>query len=199
MARTLTFCALHRRTGISLIGTLISLSILSSGFLLFSRSMSVIQKQRRNQADKVMAGMYASELLEFFQSFQTAAELEKYLKRNPINGRTRSVDLYSFCSEINILNRQTGRKVNADPIADLPATRLDGANAKIVANRFYRIDIVNLSTLQIDSSACSKNPATAGARGANETYLITVGVSWVPPGRPVSEATEVTLASVLHP
>jgi hypothetical protein len=56
----------------------------------------------------------------------------------------------------------------------------DGVNK---ANRFYQIFVVNVDTMDIQTTYCNNNAITMPPLSPNERFLITVGVSWVPHGR----------------
>lgn len=164
--------------GISLIEVIAAIFIVTLVAYLILTSSSgqrEIQKQESNAA----ASALATELVEFFRSM-TLARLKTYLSTNPVNA---AFTPYPLCAHINILDRNTGNLVNADPIASLPPNALGGGTGIGAPNRWFMIEVVDRVTLARTVAACGQNPATYTLRAkpgdpVDEVYYVTVGVSW---------------------
>ncbi len=109
--------------------------------------------------DHVVAEVYASELLELFRAMPTA-DLLAYLQTNPADD---TLPPYYFCADINLLDRATGARLNPDPVATLDTTPLDWAEtANLKPNRFYRVNIINIKTLAINTARCVADARSEG-------------------------------------
>ena len=145
---------------------------------------------------KVQAEHLATELLEYFQSY-SSAEMQSYLATNPMGGK----NAYPLCAHINLLDRrqqctadeiQRGTCViedilfNEDPVAAIPPHLLPAGPSTSFStrpNRFYMVQVVDLETMAVRKDVCDQAvTAKSFSLGPNERFLITVGVTWFPPG-----------------
>lgn len=156
--------------------------------------------------NRTTAETYASELLEFFVS-HTSDQLKRYLEINPVDGlSTGGLGAYPLCSHVNILDRVRGAVLNSDPIAELPVFNDAGAPIGLKANRFFQVQIVDMTTMNVRRDICDKTarqiflfgraPAAGETTGLaeNERFLITVGMTW-PGGR--NNIERVVLSTVI--
>lgn len=163
--------SLSNRRGVTLISAVVAAVIVAgSAFIAFS-ALNQSRGVSLGNSEQLVAQLWASELAEFFRGHHSSALLKTYLQTNPVGG----ANPYPLCSHINILDRVSKKIANPDPLAELPPQ--SGLNE---ANRFYQVHVVNLDTLQIVKSPYCSQTATAAVLGANERFLVTVGVSWLP-------------------
>lgn len=195
--------------GLSLLGVVVASAIISIAVLIFAQSFSSTKKLGNYYQMRNVAEGFASELLETLVSLSNN-QLVNYLASNPVNA---SYAPYPLCAHINIIDRANSTVtspaiLNLDPIANLADSVIDNSqSAKLIANRFYRVQVVNASTLVETTSACGLYTTTvSGSPGANgnyyrlfpnERFLVTVGVSFVPPGKDETNAERVVLSSLL--
>ncbi len=141
--------------------------------------------------ETVVADAYASELLELFRS-ETPTGFEAHLITNPVNS---SLGAYPLCAQINIADTSTsGNILNRDPLADIVSAPITSGSSTLLPpyreiatatgpgqnlpNRFYQAQVVDMTTLQVDTSYCGQTITPTFSLGTNETYLVTVGVTW---------------------
>lgn len=199
-----------RRTqrGDSLIAVVIGLAIV----LVVTVASAMLYQQSRRGIDQVTERMAAhlsvAELAEFFRSMSPGGLLT-YLSTNPVTGSANPNDIYPFCAHINILDRESGKLVNKDPLADLPAEAwmnwpgrflAGGRDFTTTANRYYQVFVVDMRTLQIDETYCSLNPSLIRTTPRLAThhpniriplthkFMVTVGVTWLRKSKQVEEA-----------
>lgn len=174
--------------GALIAGTLVAVAALWSAQELAS--------QKRNHADlrrSVRAGNYATELAEMFRSWDSSARLLAYLK-TPV-APAKPAEL---CAHVNLLDRVNGKVLNEDPMARLPDAALGATEASFAApSRSYRVHVVDALTLQPDMSFCGALPAAAPPLGPNQRFLVTVTVSWVPPGSDLGNMKHVAVSTML--
>jgi len=188
--------------GTTLLSFAMATLIAASGFVHLGRTSVDARRQASLLHETVIAEAHATELVEFFRSF-TTKELMSYLSRNPFSGHAP----YTLCAHINILDRQTGQIFNEDPLAELPLNGpLSQLDKRYSANRNYRIQVVNLKTMKIRKEVCGEAASNLSyslpapgklALLPEEKFLVTVGVSWIPSGRTVSNVKRVALSAVL--
>ena len=195
-----TFRPLHTSRGFGVLevligGTVTILAILAINQVLVSTRRATALEQRR-----ILAESYTTELLEFFRSLGNA-QLSAYLQKNPITGLATPVtNLYPLCAHINILDRSGSSAVNrlilnADPIADIGPSLFDGGPPRLSVNRYYQVQVVDITTMVVNAAACGQPPTYV--LGANERFLVTVGVTWVPAGQDVSGVQRMVATTVL--
>jgi len=192
--------AIRNNRGSTLISVLAGLSLGAMLVMHSFQSQSHAVKFVQHHNSTAIAQLYSVELLEFFRGFGSG-ELKAYLSTNPINESTDSQALYKLCSHVNLQDRinstDTNRiLLNADPVAELPATKLDGLTEKTRANRFYVVRIVDATTLAVNKFACNL-PAKDYTLAKTERYLVSVGVSWVPKRGAASNARKEILSSLI--
>lgn len=174
-------------SGFAMLEIAVALSLLGLGLGFFIYSQSASQAQQRKLLETVAAKSSALELIELFRSFHRRDVLIGYMTPRG----------FKFCETINELNRSTSSVQKADPTAVLSESVFPGS-AALKANRDYRVDVIDISTMDVISSRCGQTAsAPTPALGANERLLVTVGVSWVPLDNKVSEARRVTLSTLL--
>jgi len=177
------------RRGFSLISCIIGMAIFAGVIVAFLSSDSKNQEQTRATMSSAMADAYASELLELFRA-HTAARLNTYL--SGLSGGP-----FQLCENLNLIDRAGSsattpvyqRRV---AMADLPTGVFAAAGFKQAANRYFKVEIIDIKTLVPNATRCGTLPPYVLA--ANERFLVTVGVSWIPPGR---TEKAVILSSVL--
>lgn len=170
------------RRGSLILSGLVALIIVAIGALIVSQSLRNT-KGRVPFDQALQARLYATELLELFRA-HTNATLRTYLSTNPVNAMLAP---YPLCAQINLVNRATRTIINSDPIATLPALIADiniipsVNNTQPAMNRFYQVQVIDIVTMAINKNVCNFNALTMGALGANERFLVSVGVTWYPP------------------
>lgn len=199
-----------KERGATLLSVLIGSTITALGIYCFITNASLSVKSAAKMHDSVVAEAYVSELLEFFRSFK-ARQLREYLKKNPLTLSTSVTDLYKLCSHVNILDRDTNKLLNDDPLANLGPSTF--ASSLRLPNRFYQIQIVDMKTLALNSDLCDKTAAQIYFYGESipvslpskyqlkqsETFLITVGLSYFERTRSNPDVQRVVLSAVLPP
>lgn len=167
--------------------------------ILYSRSTATVRRTLNLSEQRLIAKASAIELLELFRSF-SRTQLNNYLAKNPVTNSVAAADLYPLCSHRNIIDRARSTQavvlMNPDPVANLSNSLLDGATPSLKANRFFQIQVINSATLSVVTSACTATPPYAFAVNSPETFLVTVGVTWVPAGNAQPER-EVVSAMML--
>lgn len=183
--------------GIGLVEVVVVSALIAVATTLYVGSLLRQTRQAKAHSEKVLAELYASELLEAFASLQTGAKLKTFLGVNPVSS---SLSPYFLCSHINVLDRASNRILNSHPVAEgeLRLGNFD-VSSKTRANRFFSVQVINIQTLQVEPSFCSYHINSAPALATNQRYLLTVGVSWVPEGERVEQVREVALSHVLAP
>ena len=191
------------KKGISLISVVVALALIGMAIYWYAYAYNKAEKQTALGRNAFIAETYATELLELLRAHNTPGLLG-YLQNNPFLATCPTCTPYLLCSHINLLDRTSvdgtgkyiGSLLNEDPLAELPhPNRLDGATKQLYANRFYQIQVVNPSTLALDSSFCTKQGDTA--LGANQNYQITVGVSWIGDRTTPTDVHRVVLTTVI--
>lgn len=179
--------------GFSILSVVVATAIVGAAFAYSQINTVSLRKVSLETADKVIADTYATELLEYLRS-QPSVDLIEYLKTNPSGG----AGIYPLCAHINIIDRRNAAVINPDPIAALPANPLDGTTPQLRSNRFYQVNVIDLSTMTIKTDPyCNRTALTMPALSASERLLVTVGVSWVPKGQVAANAKRVTMSTVL--
>lgn len=153
--------------------------------LYFNASSVSLRKQSQALSQSVYAEAQASELLEFFAAMSSNEALT-FLRKNPLNrdfpapSPASPFTPYKMCSHINIVDRESGKIINADPLADLPEdSPLVVEKTKGKPNRFYQVQVVDAETLSLKPNYCKQEPGTF-TLASNERLLVTVGMTWVP-------------------
>lgn len=186
------FCGEWRRRGFTLVSVLVLLLVTGLVFLLAMGAFRGIRTPMTKGNQNTVAIALATELTELFRSMSNDLLLA-YLRRNP--GPT-GLAPYTLCTPVNFLDRETGQIASPDPLANLtdPPPSTAGMNN---LNRFYRVEVIDRVTLVTNAAACGQDPNAFG-RGANESFVVTVGVSWMlNRGDPPASAKEVTLSTIL--
>lgn len=168
--------------------------ILIGALVYYMRATKQVSKQRTASRQLVTAELLAQELSEAFRSLESGATLRNYFQTNPVNG---TLSPYLLCAHINVLDRNNNSVLNPDPRADLAASTLDGGSPKLRANRYYQIQVIDLNSMTVDPSFCGKKITDPPALSANQRYLISVGVSWVPKEAGLADLKTVSLATLL--
>lgn len=167
--------------GFSLLGV-VALVLLSGVFIsVLLVQSNATRKLEITSADRNLAHLYATELAEYFRSFQTGAALNAFLGAHT---RTQSglvpPTAYAFCQDINLLNRSTGLLTRPDSLAALPSTPLDLSDDRGKANRWYQLQIQNVAgTRPTHSSANCPAFGTALNLGPAERVVVLVRVGWL--------------------
>jgi len=202
--------------GLTMLTTIIAIQLAVMAIFFLSQALTSARKDINQMNDKVIATAYATELLEVFRGM-TTKELKAFLgAANPISGDNTLSSNYYSCSHINLLDRNTGKIVNKDPLASLPDNNeLDQYDATLKSNRFYQIQLVKNFDLSIDQDKCKyrwreitfyaageSNPdrvaaadVPADSAAARYRFLVTVGVTWIPKGGNASKANHVVLST----
>ncbi len=214
-----------KRTGFSIVSLIISSLIGAIGLFCLQTALISAQRQVLLKTELVIATHFATELLEFFRAL-TPDELKELLSQNPTDKNQDGIlNPYSLCTPINILDResspegQSGNPIilNEDPLAALPNSKLDLSSIRSKPNRFYYIQIVNLAVRDPDGNPflfprgdlCNKTVRDiylfgrdcVGSEkiqlGRYDRFMVTVGVSWVPPWKSHRSAHRVVLSSLI--
>lgn len=150
--------------------------VLFSSAELYSKSYNRMIASSREE----VVVLYASELLEFFRAFHTSENLQNYLRVNPISS---SLPAYYFCAHINLLDNASGFFLNEDPVAHLPSSDLSNQFTKV--NRYYQVQVIDVTTMAVDTSYCDKpmstiipNLGSEVSSSPNLRFLITVGINY---------------------
>lgn len=186
---------MHRGSerGDTFLTAILAAALIAGGFFFFSRSMVVRSKSADQSSRKVLAEGFASELLEYFRSL-SSSKLNHYIQNN---------GNYPLCSRVNLLDRVTGVTALPDAIADLPSSALNNLEPNSQPNRSYLIQVADwnaaspANTLVAVAAACGTSAPYDFALNSTHHYLVTVSVSWVPPGKTVLEAQNISLSTVL--
>lgn len=141
----------------------IGLVLISLTFAFAFSTVSSAQKDQRKTSEILIAQTFVSELLEYFASM-TATQIES------IYGSQQ------LCTYRNVLNRSSGSYFGSDTLANLPSNLLQNANNP--ANRYYRIDVIDVTTQTLRPCPSTTTVLTAN-RLKGEFFQFTVGVSWV--------------------
>lgn len=192
--------------GITIIELVVALGLILGSVFYFCHSLSSSRKAALHVRDTVIAESYATELLEFLRS-HTSDQLKQYLAVNPINP---TFNPYFFCSHINILDRAADKLLNENPIATLPQVSSLPGSGNLRPNRYFQIQIVDIKSLAINKNRCAntakevyifgRTPVLPGetiALQADERFLITVGVSWIPSDQSLQNVKRVVLTSLI--
>ena len=177
----------------SLLSLTVSIFLVIMGFYLFMRTSVQSRKQQQVISQSVVAELYASELIELFRAMG-AGGLSDYFEDNP---RNASFSPYFYCAHINLMDRESGTLLNEDPLAALPYSILDAGASAFRGNRFYQIQVIDIKTLTLNLDFCRHSADTAPDLGADERFLVTVGVSWIPRGKKRSDVKRVVLSMVI--
>jgi len=179
--------------GFSLLNIVLSVVIVAGAFVAFNRGLMSLENRTLRARQSLVAETQAMELLELFRSFSTA-HLKDYLSTNPVSA---SFGAYPLCSGINLIDRGSGNILNEDPIATLPSSNLPTHESSALhPNRFYQIQVVDAVTLAVNKDACAETAATV-TLGADDRFMISVGVSWVPNGKKPEEVRRVVMSTLL--
>lgn len=208
---------MRRRPSGSLLITLsVSAVILFASSFYFLKSLQGGAVTTGVLSDTATAEWYAIELLEFFRS-HTSDQLKAYLALNPFQDTTcPGCGPYPLCAHVNYLDRKEGKILNEDPLAYLPSPNLmDAGDGALKANRYYQVSVVDMTgTATDDAMRLQKNfcamtakqvylsqrtpvPGETKELGAQDRFLVTVGVTWVPKGKTVAEERHVVLTTLL--
>ncbi len=169
-------------------------SSLFIAFLIFAIGQALLfpKQQMVLLHETLVAEFYATELLEFFRA-QSKNALRTYLTNKP----------YRFCAHINILDRQGAIHsiLNPDNIALLPSPNyLDGSTPATESNRYYQIQTIDLATFELNGGSgkprCGESFGTSSLL-PNESYLVTVGVSWIPKRNSISSVKRVVMSTLI--
>jgi hypothetical protein len=162
---------LKSNSGLGLLTAIITAGILATAAFMVAYSLRQFRVSTTRSNQKLIAQSYTIELVEYFRSL-TNTQLRNYLAASAP---------YALCASVNLLNRETGVVSNPEALANLPAAPLSsGLSGMTALNRFYRIEVINRLTLAANAAACGQSPAVY-ARGADESFLVTVGTSWIDP------------------
>lgn len=199
-----------KNVGFSLIGTVLATVLVTVSILYWIKSSVDSRNQQVVQKHSLVASLYASELLELFRSHKSD-RLKTILSKHPTHSLAAP---YPLCAHINLLDRKSGKILNADPIAELPeGNLLDGATLQTRANRYYQVQVVNIKgdasndAITVNPGACVKTAKDITLSGrtpaagesftltSDERLMVTVGVSWFPKGK--KEPQQVVISTVL--
>ncbi len=194
-------------SGISVVSALVSMAIVGLAFVLYSRGIETSRALVKNSRNSVLAEVWASELLELFRAMTTTQTLT-YLSKNPYypgaalcpptctSGCPDACFPYTLCSHVNLLDRSNASTLNQDPLAQLPPLSLDGGSTATATNRFYFVQVVDVSTLTPNTSYCGQTPTPSTVLATNERLFVTVGVTWVL-NQDVSNVRRVSLTTLI--
>lgn len=156
---------LRHKTGNALLSTMISGVIIAITSLVIGKVVSQMSQQNEMQKRKFRAGIYATELAEYFRS-KTTEEIASGVMEN-----------FPLCAEINTNNPSL-----MDPTADLPGAALPGATQ---AKRGYTARIVNLETLTEREDLCGIEISEIPQLGLlpQERLMISISVTWNEPSQ----------------
>lgn len=178
------------QSGSSLLMSLVLIFFISLVFFVLLNQGVFFRGVEEKVGQDALAQIYASELLEFFRSFESSTKLKQYLKDNP----TGTGNAYFFCRPVNVLDRATGNTLNPDPLANLPPSRL------LSAFRFYQVQVFNASNKAPDNSWCNRSfddPSFDLSGNETERVMVTVGVSFAPDPHDPSKVKQVVLSALL--
>lgn len=181
----------YSRRGVSLVEAVVAVLILAIGTGAIVSGAYSAQRQQRLFNETVASKAAAIELTEVFRSFQRKDRLVAYLTTLP--------GPYRFCTQANDYDWATRTRSQATPIADLPHQTLHNGTP---ANRDFRVEVLNIETMEVDSTRCGQPMAgLSPPLGNNDRLLVTVGVSWAPPAGDGTFRTDsvrrVTLSTLL--
>jgi hypothetical protein len=181
------------------------------GVLYFSKSIVYSREQSAQLNQAVIAELYAAELLELLRS-HTPDQLKTKMSKNPVEASQKP---YKFCAHVNLLNRKDGFMLNADPIADLPPSVLDGPTKEAKANRYYQIQIADIKgtdkddSITVNKDLCKYTAEEIYLNGdtakggekvelkLDERFVLTVGVSWLARDKKGDTVKQVVLSSLI--
>lgn len=179
--------------GFSILEVVVALGLITLSLVFITRSVSRRANPFRDLRERAVAQGYVTELLEVFRA-HSSLELRKYYKENPSNP---ALAPYPFCAHVNFLDRTNDKIINADPLADIANPQIGDASAARRVNRYYQINVINMDTLQVKQSAHCNLNALGPPIASTERYLVTVGVTWVPHGRPDNTLERVVQSTIL--
>lgn len=171
------------KRGNLIMGSVFAVAILGATLVYFAQSVFSSRRTAVGLIKAAVAESLASELTEFFRSLKSS-ELNAHMA-----GRFR------LCENIDKINRtgsSPGTVVSSpDPLAQLVASTLEGVQP---ADRYYRVEVIDISTAQPNSVVCGRLAPYALA--ANERFLVSTIVDW-PEGTTNPVFREVRLATLL--
>ncbi|MCB0418647.1 MAG: hypothetical protein H6617_10195 [Bdellovibrionaceae bacterium] len=180
------------QAGYALLSLLVAGSILSLSVLFAQSSLLQVRVQQVRVNRRLIAQSYATELIEYFRSM-TNDLLLSYLRRTP-----SAASPYSLCQRVNEVDRRTGTIRLPDPLASLPQSATDNPVWGLAAaNRYYQVEVLDRLSLTPVSAACGQSPSSY-TRRENESFFVTVGVSWLDTDRGESQPHELTLGMFLQ-
>lgn len=162
--------------------------------------LSSARRSELSSTRRLLAENYAAELMETFQS-QKGSDILNYLATNPFNA---GLSPYFLCAHINLLDRAHSTSANAsllnpDPNADLPFSQLGSSSANFSGNRYYLVQVMDVSVDPpvVKSQYCNKAATTYAPGAATERLMVSVGVTWVEPKGNPSQPSKVILSGVI--
>lgn len=184
-------CSQQRQRGVSLITTMAAFAIVAGAFTLYLSSTARNHASVRRYQDLANATQFATELIELFRSM-SSTQMNTYLFTNAAKFTAGNVPL---CAHINILDRSSGTIVNPDVLATLPPNPLDRTTPATNSNRYYQVNVVDATSLAINTAAC--NGTVPYVFGANERFLVTVSVTFIPIGKTVASVERAVVSTLL--
>lgn len=185
--------------GMSLVEALVAVFFLAIAFVGASESWYSSYKLDSDHQDTLLAEAYSLELLEFFRSFRPR-RLSAYFGVNRFDPNANPpLAAYTLCAHINLLDRTNAfaNILNADPLAQMPVSRLDGNGVLAQANRYYQIHVINMDDFTVNVGRCNTRTGVGFNLLANERFLITVGISWIGTGKESGKVKRVVFSTIL--
>jgi hypothetical protein len=193
---------LNDTRGFSILSAITALAVLCLVGTAVLHGTAFYRMQSLSYQRKLVADTFASEGLEFFAAFDSR-QLNTFLSAG---GLYR----YPLCAQVNVLDRihtnaNTTVILNRDNTMDLPHSLLDRAEPQNAPNRYYQVQVVTFTggsnpSITVNPARCQ----TIGSRNiytpaADERFLVTVGVTWVPPEGTANMPQRVVLSTLLVP
>ncbi len=185
---------LRGKSGFTLLSFVMSLLIISLALFIMLVGEVSSRKTMARVQQRVIAQSSATELAEFFRSMKNNTLLA-YLGKNPVDPTSLP---YAFCADINRLDRATGVVALPDPLAGSAANEGGPENVGTMQtlNRYYRVEVIDRITREVNSKACGKTPAEFPL-SPNQTLLVSVVANWVAARSGGFEEKEVQLSLLI--
>jgi len=182
----------EKQSGYIIIAIIVLAGIAAACFLYFARTIRQSRELSVIHHRTLLAEAYSTELLEFFRSL-SSTQLNEYLK-----GGSATL-LYPLCAHVNILDRAKDppQILNPDPLAELGPSFFSSPDPKKVMNRWYQVQVVDLLTLEPKAFVCGTLTPYNFLTNANDRYMVTIGVSWVPSGKTLNEPERIVMSTIL--
>ncbi len=188
---------LTNRNGLSLVGVTVAVFFVIVTIQALFSSLIVFKSGTRHSRERSIGLSYAAELAEFFAALDS-----------PRLAALLTAGGFPLCQQINQLDRALTTELldrfvgdHAHPLAELSLDQQKFSDNRRVS-RYYKVELVTLTTLAPDVGACGQAPAAAQPTDANKMikgFMVTVSTSWMEGKEQAVERTVSVPVLVLRP